>query len=108
MAKIISIQRAFPAFLAEMKESFWGDVYDQAKLVWQGFLEFELQRQRDRFSGWGRYEGGSSSAGIIVMAALRVALWRLSNSRAGSHSSVALILGWTRLGLEFHKITSYG
>jgi len=59
MAKIIPITEHFQHFLRDMKESFWGDVYGQTKLAWQGFLELESQRQRDRFSGWGRYERGS-------------------------------------------------
>jgi len=59
MAKIIPITEHFQHFLTDMKESFWGDVYGQTKLAWQGFLELESQRQRDRFSGWGRYERGS-------------------------------------------------
>ena len=54
MAKITPITEHFQHFLADMKESFWGDVYGQTKLAWQGFLELESQRQRDRFSGWGR------------------------------------------------------
>ena len=58
MAKITPITEHFQHFLADMKESFWGDVYGQTKLAWQGFLELESQRQRDRFSGWGRYERG--------------------------------------------------
>ncbi len=58
MAKIIPITEHFQHFLADLKESFWGDVYGQTKLAWQGFLELESQRQRDRFSGWGRYERG--------------------------------------------------
>ena len=56
MAKIIPITEHFQHFLTDMKESFWGHVYGQTKLAWQGFLELESQRQRDRFSGWGRYE----------------------------------------------------
>jgi putative transposase len=56
MAKIIPITEHFQHFLTDMKESFWGDVYGQTRLAWQGFLELESQRQRDRFSGWGRYE----------------------------------------------------
>ena len=60
MAKITPITEHFQHFLADMKESFWGDVYGQTKLAWQGFLELESQRQRDRFSGWGRYERSRS------------------------------------------------
>jgi len=56
MAKIIPITEHFQHFLTDMKESFWGDVYGQTRLAWQGLLELESQRQRDRFSGWGRYE----------------------------------------------------
>jgi putative transposase len=56
MAQIIPITEHFQHFLADLKESFWGDVYGQTKLAWQGFLELESQRRRDRFSGWGRYE----------------------------------------------------
>src|SRR2546425_1342248 len=56
MAKIIPISEHFQHFLAEMKESFWGDLYGQTKLAWQRFFELQLERQRDRYSGWGRYE----------------------------------------------------
>src|SRR6202795_2213509 len=56
MAKIIPITEHFQHFLAEMKESFWGDLYGETKLAWQRFFELQSERQRDRFSGWGRYE----------------------------------------------------
>jgi putative transposase len=56
MAKIISITEHFQHFLSEMKESFWGDLYGQTKLAWQRFFELQSERERDRFSGWGRYE----------------------------------------------------
>src|SRR5439155_24755051 len=56
MAKIIPISEHFQHFLAEMKESFWGDMYGQTQLAWQRFLELQSARQRDRYSGWGRYE----------------------------------------------------
>src|SRR5262245_38827073 len=56
MAKIIAITEHFQHFLSEMKESFWGDLYGQTKLAWQRFFELQSERQRDRFSGWGRYE----------------------------------------------------
>jgi putative transposase len=60
VAKIIPISEHFQHFLAEMKESFWGDLYGQTKLAWQRFFELESERQRDRFSGWGRYERARS------------------------------------------------
>src|SRR2546421_6459414 len=56
MAKIIPISEHFQHFLAEMKESFWGDLYGQTKLAWQRFAELQSERQSDRYSGWGRYE----------------------------------------------------
>jgi hypothetical protein len=56
MAKIIPITEHFQHFLREMKESFWGDLYGQTRQAWQQFFELQSERQRDRFSGWGRYE----------------------------------------------------
>src|SRR5213078_717163 len=56
MAKIIPISEHFQHFLAEMKESFWGELYGQTRQAWQRFFELPSERQRDRFSGWGRYE----------------------------------------------------
>ena len=56
MAKIVPITEHFQHFLAEMKESFWGDLYGQTKLAWQRFFELQSERQRDRYSGWASYE----------------------------------------------------
>ena len=56
MAKIIPIEEHFQHFLAELKESFWGDLYGRTRQAWQRFFELESERQRDRFSGWGAYE----------------------------------------------------
>src|SRR5438045_6154913 len=56
MAKLIPVSEHFQHFLAEMKESFWGDLYGQTKLAWQRFFELQSERQRDRYAGWGRYE----------------------------------------------------
>src|SRR5258708_7654476 len=50
MAKIISITEHFQHFLAEMKESFWGDVYGQTTVVWKQLLEADSRRQRDRYA----------------------------------------------------------
>jgi putative transposase len=50
MAKIIPITEHFQHFLAEMKESFWGDVYGQTTVVWKQLLEAESRRQRDRYA----------------------------------------------------------
>ena len=56
MAKIIPITEHFQHFLAEMKESFWGDLYGQTRQAWQRFFELQSERERDRFSGAGRYQ----------------------------------------------------
>jgi putative transposase len=56
MAKIIPIEEHFQHFLAELKESFWGDLYGRTRQAWQRFFELESERQRDRFSGWAPYE----------------------------------------------------
>src|SRR5260370_1284649 len=50
MAKIISITEHFQHFLAEMKESFWGDVYGQTTVVWKQLLEADSRQQRDRYA----------------------------------------------------------
>jgi transposase-like protein len=50
MAKIIPITEHFQHFLAEIKESFWGDVYGQTKQAWKQFFEADSQRQRDRYA----------------------------------------------------------
>src|ERR1035438_7592672 len=50
MAKIIPITEHYQHFLAEMKESFWGDVYGETKLAWKRLLEADSQRQRDRYA----------------------------------------------------------
>jgi hypothetical protein len=58
VAKITPITEHFQHFLANVKETFGGDVYGQTKRAWQKFLKLESQRQRDRFRGWRRYERG--------------------------------------------------
>jgi putative transposase len=50
MAKVTEISEHFQHFLAEMKESFWGELYGQTKLAWQQFFELQSERQRDRYA----------------------------------------------------------
>ena len=50
MAKVTPISEHFQHFLADMKQTFWGDLYGQTKLAWQGFFELQSERQRDRFA----------------------------------------------------------
>jgi putative transposase len=56
MAKVTEISEHFQHFLAEMKESFWGDLYGQTKLAWQQFFELQSERQRDRYAVRAVYE----------------------------------------------------
>ena len=49
-AKIIPITEHYQHFLAEMKESFWGDVYGETKRLWKERLEADSQRQGDRYA----------------------------------------------------------
>lgn len=58
MAKITTITEHFQHFLADLKESFWGDLYGQTKQAWKQFFDQQSQRSRDFYSGWGHYERG--------------------------------------------------
>lgn len=59
MAKITSITEHYQHFLRESREGFWGDLYGQTQLAWKGFFELQSERERDRYSGAGRYERDS-------------------------------------------------
>jgi hypothetical protein len=48
MAKIIPIDEHFQHFLAELKESFWGDLYGKTRQAWQRFFELESERRRGK------------------------------------------------------------
>jgi len=61
MAKVTLISDHFQHFLAEMRESFWGDLYGQTKLAWKKYFEAESERLRDRYCGWASYERHPSS-----------------------------------------------
>jgi putative transposase len=56
MAKVTPITEQFQHFLAEVKESFWGDLYGKTKLAWKQFLEEVSRRERDRYLGVKDYE----------------------------------------------------
>ena len=56
MAKVTPINEHFQHFLAEMKETFWGDLYGQTRQAWQRFFQLQSERERDRFTGWGWHE----------------------------------------------------
>src|ERR1700733_1520203 len=56
MAKIIPITEHYQHFLAEMKETFWGDLYGQTKLAWKQALEADSEWERDRFAARESYQ----------------------------------------------------
>jgi len=68
MAKIIPITEHFQHFLAEMKESFWGDLYGQTQRAWQRFFELQSERERDRFPERDAMNGGAGGGVSIATA----------------------------------------
>ena len=58
MAKITPITEQFQHFLAERKESFWGDLYGRRQQAWKQYFELESERLRDRYSGLEAYQRG--------------------------------------------------
>jgi putative transposase len=61
MAKITPITEHYQHYLAELRESFWGDLYGRTKAAWKQFLELDSQRLRDRYTGWAQGERGPRS-----------------------------------------------
>jgi len=59
MGKIVSITEHFQHFLADLKESFWGDLEKKTQLAWKRFLEEESERLRDQYAVLDSYERGS-------------------------------------------------
>ncbi len=56
MAKVTPITERFQHFLAELRETFWGDLYGQTRLAWKAFFEAQSNRERDRYLGFTPYE----------------------------------------------------
>src|SRR5919202_5503244 len=56
MAKITPIRETeqFTAFVNEIKDSFWGDLYGRTRLAWKQFWDSQSIRERDSYmkSGW--------------------------------------------------------
>ena len=68
MAKVTPISEYFQHFLADLKETFWGDVYGQTRLAWQRFFQLESERQRDRSRAGDGMNGEPGSAGSTATA----------------------------------------
>ena len=62
MAKIVAMSEHFQHFLADLKESFWGDLEGRTKLAWKQFFEAESERMRDRYAVLDSYERGPRQA----------------------------------------------
>jgi transposase-like protein len=56
MGRVIPISEQFQHFVEDLKESFWGDLYQKTKLAWKQFLEEESRKERDRYLRVGEYE----------------------------------------------------
>jgi len=63
MAKIVSITEHFQHFLADLKDSFWGDLEARTKLSWKRFFESESERLRDAYAVRDSYERGPRQPG---------------------------------------------
>ena len=58
MAKIVSITEHFQHFLADLKESSWGDLEGRTKLAWKPLFQAQSERLRDRYAVLDSYERG--------------------------------------------------
>lgn len=56
MRRVIPITEQFQHYLNEVKESFWGDLYQRTRLAWEKFLESVSLQERDRYLGVKDYE----------------------------------------------------
>jgi putative transposase len=56
MAKVTPIEDHFQHFLAEMKDSFWGDLYGKTRVAWKQFFDGESLCQRDHWLELDPYE----------------------------------------------------
>jgi len=54
--KLAPVTEQFQHFVEELKESFWGDVYDKGKQAVKELLEADSERQRARYLMTERYE----------------------------------------------------
>ena len=68
MAKIIPISEHFQHFLAEVKESFWGDLYGQTKLAWQRFSSCSRSASGAAIPAPGTMNRGAAGAKCIATA----------------------------------------
>ena len=58
MGKLAPMSGQFQHFLAELKETFWGDLQQQTRLAWTKLFQAQSERERDRYLGFTPYERG--------------------------------------------------
>jgi transposase-like protein len=56
MKKLAPVTEQFQHFVQQLKESFWGDVYDQGRQAVKELLEADSERQRQRYLMTDAYE----------------------------------------------------
>jgi putative transposase len=56
MRTVAPVTEQFQHFMADLKESFWGDVYGQVRGSLEKFLAKESERLRNRYLGWAWHE----------------------------------------------------
>jgi hypothetical protein len=71
MKKLAPVTEHFQHFVQQLKESFWGDVYDKGKQAVKELLEADSERQRQRYLMTEPYERRGLASGIIAMAPMR-------------------------------------
>jgi len=62
MAKIVAITEHFQHFVANLQESFWGNLEQKAQFALKHWLEAESRRMRDRYAVLDSYERGPRPA----------------------------------------------
>lgn len=58
MGKLAPMSGRYQHFLAELKETFWGDLQQQTRLAWTKLFQAQSERERDRYLGFTPYERG--------------------------------------------------
>lgn len=58
MGKLAPMSGQFQHFLAELRETFWGDLQQQTRLAWTRLFQAQSERERDRYLGFTPYERG--------------------------------------------------
>lgn len=61
MKKVTPITEQFQHFVADLRESFWGDLYGKTKQIWKQLLEEDSEVQMARYLGLNPYERGTAA-----------------------------------------------